>query len=237
MSQVFNLKLSRPQREILLAMADHARVDGAKVYPSVGLIAWKTDYSERQVRRIIAELKSSGLLIPIAHTKGGRNPVTMRGYSTIYQINLSAGIPKIPFKKNVSLYDTQMSAKSDTRTLGSSNPDIDDGKADTQMSAKSEVESEVESEKVCGVFPLKNAFGSIHSEKIIDDYFKSSERHHNIQNSIGFRRFLKSGKADAEISNWLKFGDDFFNLSVEWLENYEKKQSAESDSSDIGFYF
>ena len=190
------------------------------------------------MRRILAELKSSGLLIPIAHAKGGRNPVTMRGYATIYEINLSAGIPKIPFKKKVSFYDTQMSGKPDSMTISSSYAVIDDGKADTQMSAKSELESGKESvQNVCGVFPSKNALASIHSQEIIESYFKSSERHHKIQNSIGFRRFLQSGKADGDINSWLKFGDDVFNFSVEWLENYEKKQLAKSDESDIGKYF
>lgn len=51
-----NLKL------VLLAIVDHADDEGRNSYPSQETLAQKTGYSVRQVKRIIAELRSLGLL-------------------------------------------------------------------------------------------------------------------------------------------------------------------------------
>ena len=60
MGQVWDLDLTHAQQTVLLAMADHADHDGAGVYPSLGLLAWKTSYSRRQVQRIIHEAIARG---------------------------------------------------------------------------------------------------------------------------------------------------------------------------------
>lgn len=58
MGQVWGLALPRSQRDVLLAMADNANDDG-RCYPGVEYLAWKTDYSVRQVQRALAGLKGS----------------------------------------------------------------------------------------------------------------------------------------------------------------------------------
>lgn len=60
---VWDLDLPHGEKYVLLAMADHAEHDGTNIHPSVGLIAWKTDYSERQVMRLIQALRDKRLLI------------------------------------------------------------------------------------------------------------------------------------------------------------------------------
>lgn len=47
----------------MLALADHADHEGRNVRPSVGLVAWKTGYSERQVQRIMRALIERGVLV------------------------------------------------------------------------------------------------------------------------------------------------------------------------------
>jgi hypothetical protein len=89
MGQVWDLKLSPAERMVLLAMADHADHEGNNVRPSVRLIAWKTDYSERQVQRIIKDLRKAGLLV----ITRGATPME----PAHYRINIAAGVPKEPF--------------------------------------------------------------------------------------------------------------------------------------------
>lgn len=59
---VWELDLPHAQQFVLLAMADHADQEGAKIFPSVADIAWKTGYSDRQVRRIIKIMRDSSVL-------------------------------------------------------------------------------------------------------------------------------------------------------------------------------
>lgn len=97
MGAVWDLDLPHAEAFVLLAMADHADHDGGSVRPSFGLIAWKTGYSERQVRRIVATLTTRGILILEASGKDD-------GTSNTYRINLSVGIQKKPYKRDKMSY-------------------------------------------------------------------------------------------------------------------------------------
>jgi hypothetical protein len=87
MGQVWDLDLPHNKLIVLLAMTDHADHEGNNIFPSMELIAWKTGYSERQVRRIVQSLEKDKLL-----TKTSRP-----GYTNMYAVNLSAGKQKAPF--------------------------------------------------------------------------------------------------------------------------------------------
>ena len=50
------------KKNVLLAMADHADHECKNVFPSVGLVAWKTDLSSWQVVRDIKSLVADGLI-------------------------------------------------------------------------------------------------------------------------------------------------------------------------------
>ena len=63
MGQVWELDLPHAEQLVLLAMADHADHEGNNIFPSVGLVAWKTGYSHRQTQRIIKILVDKGLLV------------------------------------------------------------------------------------------------------------------------------------------------------------------------------
>jgi hypothetical protein len=80
MGDVWGLALPREQKFVLISLADHADHEGNHVYPSLGLISWKTDYSERQVRRIMSELETAGIIIPTNRQSG---------QTTEYRIELS----------------------------------------------------------------------------------------------------------------------------------------------------
>jgi hypothetical protein len=67
---IWDLDLPHAEAWVLMAMADHADHEGNNVYPSVGLIAWKTCYSERQVQRIIKSLRTKRILVPMEEAAG-----------------------------------------------------------------------------------------------------------------------------------------------------------------------
>jgi hypothetical protein len=94
MGAVYDLDLPHHKQSILLAMADHADHNGEHIYPSYGLIAWKTGYSVRQVQRIVGTLVADGLLVKV-----GISP-----YDTVnFKLELSAGRIKKPYTGRSSL--------------------------------------------------------------------------------------------------------------------------------------
>lgn len=86
--QVWEIELPANKLIVMLALADHADHEGNNVFPSIGLIAWKTGYSERQVQRIMKALVADGLLVE------NKRP----GQTTLYSIDLSKGTPKGKYK-------------------------------------------------------------------------------------------------------------------------------------------
>lgn len=96
MGKVWDLDLPHNQLLVLLSLADHADHQGNNVFPSLGLTAWKTGYSEQQVRRVLRALEKAKILIVVERKVGKR---------TVYKIDLSAGKLKpeyvfTPYKKS-----------------------------------------------------------------------------------------------------------------------------------------
>jgi hypothetical protein len=98
MTLVWERVLTHPQQAIMLALADHANEDGAHVFPSLGLVAWKTGYSLRHVKRTMESLRRMGALVVVAQARRGR-PIE-------YRIRIKAAPEKPSFSK----------AKGDTTT-------------------------------------------------------------------------------------------------------------------------
>jgi len=88
LGRVWDLDLPHNKLLVLLALADHADHEGNNVFPSLGLVAWKTGYSQQQCRRVMSELEKDGILIAIQ-----RRP----GFKTIYRIDVNKGIQKEPY--------------------------------------------------------------------------------------------------------------------------------------------
>lgn len=92
MAMVWRYRLPFNQAWVLMALADHADDDGTNCYPAVAYVAWKTGYSDRQVRRVIKELRDIGALIPIEE---GRGP----GRPTHYQVHMTDLPVKEPYRR------------------------------------------------------------------------------------------------------------------------------------------
>lgn len=90
---VWELDLTHSQQSVLLAVADHAKHDGSDVFPSVARIAWKTGYSDRQVRRTMKDLRELGILILTKESNRYR--------PREYKIDIAAGKKKDPFRGDI----------------------------------------------------------------------------------------------------------------------------------------
>lgn len=87
MGKVWDLELPHNQLLVLLALADHADHEGNNVFPSLGLVAWKTGYSEQQVRRVMRDLEDANIL-----KATDKSP----GKAAHYCIDVSQGKQKLP---------------------------------------------------------------------------------------------------------------------------------------------
>jgi hypothetical protein len=74
---VWELDLPHNEAWVLMAMADHADHERHNVYPGVPLLAWKTGYTTRQVRRILAVLQEKGIIV-VEKPGGGRRTTRYR---------------------------------------------------------------------------------------------------------------------------------------------------------------
>lgn len=129
MGKVWDLDLPHNQLLVLLALADHADHEGNNVFPSLGLVAWKTGYSEQQVRRVLRSLEKVGILQAVE-----RKP----GKVTRYRIILEAGTQKLP----------RVITPSKMSVLTKSNPlhheGVKSGSTPDMLSAKIDVEPSLE---------------------------------------------------------------------------------------------
>jgi hypothetical protein len=134
MALVWEYQFTRPEQSVMLALADHAQDDGSNVYPSVARIAWKTDYSERQVQRIMRDLEAKDILVAVKNIGGGR------GHATEYCIHIEKGVKKSPFVKKGDM----VAAKGD---IPDDKGDIPSVKGDAIVSPQPSLEPSNESSK------------------------------------------------------------------------------------------
>jgi len=87
MGQVWERQIAGSAAMVLLVLADFARDDGSKVFPSIETIAYKVGLHRRQTRYILQRLRDRGVLVV---TREGRG----RGRTTHYRINIEALKPK-----------------------------------------------------------------------------------------------------------------------------------------------
>jgi hypothetical protein len=101
--------LTKAERTVLLALADHASDDGTNARPGIPLIAWKTDYSKRHVVRALQALEDKGLIQ--ATKRGGAGP----GDVTEYLLTFENATEK-PGSKRVTSGTPFAGAKGDIRS-------------------------------------------------------------------------------------------------------------------------
>lgn len=91
--EVLKLKLTHPEREVLMVMAECCQNEqGRGIDCGVRYIAWATEYSERQVQRIQRQLEQKHILIADAPIKG---------QPTSWNIHLMNGEQKAAFVSKI----------------------------------------------------------------------------------------------------------------------------------------
>ena len=123
MALVWEHEFPYNQQLILLSLADHANDLGEKIFPSIARQAWKTGYSERQVGRILKELRDAGILIVVKKA--------YRGRPTEYKIDWSKAMKKEKFR-----YANLDTLSENGVTSEKISQDISQSKGDTAMSDK-----------------------------------------------------------------------------------------------------
>lgn len=81
---------SRPQLNVLIAYAESADDDGTNCRPSVDLVAYKSGYEPRHVKRIVKDLRALGVMRLVREAAGRRPPE--------YEIRLEDGPRKETFE-------------------------------------------------------------------------------------------------------------------------------------------
>ena len=94
MALVWTKELTRTDKFILLALADHADDTGRSVRPSIDLVAWKTGYSSRHIKRRLAAYRTNGILT-VLRKAGQHRP-------TEYKLNLDKIPNQAPFISKAS---------------------------------------------------------------------------------------------------------------------------------------
>lgn len=95
MGQVWALALPRSERDVLLALADHAHDDGTSARPGVPYLVWKLDLAKSTVVAALRGLEEKGI---IAATRSGGG----RGRVTEYSLDLEKGTKKRPFTERLN---------------------------------------------------------------------------------------------------------------------------------------
>src|SRR5688572_26355576 len=101
MGEVWGLALTKSEKWVLMALGDHADHEGRNIYPSLGLIAWKTDLHPRTVERIVASLEERGILVLQEQRPGEAN---------CYQADLSKAPRKPKYRGRKKLRQTEPAA-------------------------------------------------------------------------------------------------------------------------------
>ena len=77
MSMIFDRYQNGGGEKVLaLALADHCHDDGTRIFPSIKLLAHKSNQSQRTVQYQLRKMEKSGWLIRVSDGFGGRNKTT-----------------------------------------------------------------------------------------------------------------------------------------------------------------
>lgn len=92
LGEIWELELEPVAKLVALAFGDHADHEGENVYPSLGLVAWKTGLHIRTVREHCSRLRELGLLVVREEGRTGPDGGTL---PTRYAISLE-GLTRLP---------------------------------------------------------------------------------------------------------------------------------------------
>lgn len=188
---VWDYDLPHNEAWVLMAVADHADHSGRNAFPGVRLLAWKTGYEERQVRRILKRLEARGALVPQNRGRAGT--------VTTYAIDLS----------RLTLKPTRKQDKKSGSTGHLAAPEPDISTTINRTFEPFEPDISGRGKEVTVMEPSMNR--PAHSARARGSRFDlgTCERYGAtlpwVQNPRGFAKSIRdSGEDDEKIAAWLK---------------------------------
>ena len=108
MAIVWEAELPRPEKFVLLALADHADHEGGHISPSLGRVAWKTGYSYQKVLAIVKSMRKDGILEQVGVSE-------LRTH--VYQIRFEKLQPLEPYQGRNALLHGKETIPSDEKQI------------------------------------------------------------------------------------------------------------------------
>jgi hypothetical protein len=141
MTEVWKSDLDHGPQIVALALADWANDDGTSIFPSLAHVAWKTGYSERQVRRFMREFEEAGALVLVAEARDHR--------------------PR-EYRMDVSVFSKKESFVPGGHSVLPPGGTSETDRADTAMSAEPSVEPSSEIERACKDGEIRSVWEHYH---------------------------------------------------------------------------
>jgi hypothetical protein len=85
LNKIFEREFTHGQRLVLIGLCRYADKEGGNIYPSMARLAYDINYSEKQVKRIIKELREKQVLIAMGKKKAG---------NIIFRLEIENAAPK-----------------------------------------------------------------------------------------------------------------------------------------------
>ena len=109
--------LPRPEKFVLLALADHADHEGGHISPSLGRVALKTGYSYQKVLAIVKGMRETGIIEAVGESEY-RTRVYQICFEQLNPLPPYLGRNSLPHSKewnapfiNTNLYDSPIAVK------------------------------------------------------------------------------------------------------------------------------
>jgi hypothetical protein len=181
-------KMTHSQQAVMLALADSGHDDGSNIYPSFGYLAWKTEYSVRQVMRIVGELRKLGAVKRIRRGNSQKR-------SNEYRLNFDVFERKPPWKTTsdkMSLLDIQLV------TPRAPTSDISGSTSDIAMSHQSSSESPVKHKKRAREIPKGSGASEETKKRAVVDYWQKLAPAQRTVTTIA----MLSGASIEDVERW-----------------------------------
>ena len=222
MAAVWDADLPRPEKFVLLALADHADHEGGNIYPSLGRIGWKTGYSYQKIISIVKSLRESGVLVQTGmdrnnvviyriqfeqliqlapyqnkHNLRGKESIPLDNSEGVKKRDPSGGIETRPLDEGVSKVDP-LSGK-ESRPLGAQGvKKLDPGGKETRYKPLS--------------FKLVNIIKGTPEEKLITSYLSEALQKIGVTEIVS-KRLLENHELQ-NISDWLELFGQASELKI-----------------------
>lgn len=234
MGKVWELDIDTPQQIVLLALADHADDDGNNVKPSIGRIAWKTNYSVRTIQRIMRALRTKKVLF-VSVAASRRSP-------TIYRLDLSNLPLKAPYRRGVILapmvdnsVDNSVDNDADEESSGVPSATFRGAKAMASRGAKAMAPESSLTVSMNHQKTARNPSGDSSDRRLKNRQEKKTEASKAPWGEVFARLYLSDQRRFAKLSGWIdskrrthRYADTEIAAALARFEAHDKSSAVDN---------